>query len=78
MLQAACWKHLLVFGASLHIALMLPVHLILQVGYWKDLLEILARQAVGEEAFEARREARAKHNEGAGHRKMLRVSLVCC
>ena len=76
MLQGACQKDLL--GTSLHVDLMFPIHLTLQVGYWKDLLEILARQVVGEEAFQAQREAREKHNEGGGHRKMLRVGLDCC
>eukprot|EP00891_Asterochloris_glomerata_P008284 jgi/Astpho2/8284/Aster-x0811 len=43
---------------------------VVRVGYWKDLLEILARQAVGEEVFEAQREARIKHNERAPTRRM--------
>ena len=62
----------------LHIIFMFPLQLSLQVGYWKDLLEILARQAVGEEVYQAQRDARDKHNEGAAQRKMLRVGLVRC
>ena len=56
MLQGACQKDLLeCFGALVHTVFMVPIHLTLQVGYWKDLLEILARQAVGEEVFQAQR-----------------------
>ncbi len=79
MLHAACRKDISVVAtASLRFVFMFPIQLTVQVGYWKDLLEILARQAVGEEVFEAQREARIKHNERAPTRRTHKVGLDCC